>query len=79
MQACDVLESMHSMQLGAIVAIVSPLNLLLLPAEWCVVLQFMVVYQCIIGEINCMAFWVDGSSISSLQVSCSIGLIESLP
>jgi len=28
----------------------------------------MVVYQFILGEINCAAFFVDGSSISNLQV-----------
>ena len=32
------------------------------------VLQYMVVYQFILGEINCAAFFVDGSSISNLQV-----------
>lgn len=31
----------------------------------------MIVYQCILGQINNMAFWVDGSAISELQVSYS--------
>lgn len=35
-------------------------------------MQYMVVYQCILGEINNVAFWVDGSSISNLQVSCKV-------
>ena len=34
-------------------------------------MQYMIVYQCILGEINNVAFWVDGSSMSSLQVSCT--------
>ena len=33
------------------------------------VVQYMVVYQFILGEINCAAFFLDGSSISNLQVN----------
>lgn len=31
-------------------------------------LQYMVVYQCIVAEANTTAFFVDGSSLSTLQV-----------
>ena len=33
-------------------------------------MQYMVVCQCIIAEANTMAFFVDGSSMSILQVGC---------
>lgn len=35
-------------------------------------LQYMIVYQCILGEVNNVAFWVDGSSLSNLQVNCKL-------
>ena len=37
-----------------------------------VCVQYMVVYECILALLNCAAFFVDGSSLSNLQVRFSL-------
>jgi hypothetical protein len=38
--------------------------------------QFMVVYQCNVAQANMTAFFVDGSTLSNLQVSYSVSLCD---
>ena len=42
------------------------------------VLQYMVVYQCVLAVLNVAAFWVDGSSTSNLQVKHGLISLQSV-
>ena len=57
---------------------VSSSDILIAESECESVLQYMVVYQCVLAALNVAAFSVDGSSTSNLQVRHDLVLLQPL-